>query len=106
QVGVFMGYVSRHDHALLDFRLSLPEEWARDAQRRQQCHVPLEVRYQTRQEQCLEMLDTWRDQVPHGWVTGDGVGHMTVDTCGKPDLPSLLAWNEAWYEAALKLWRV
>ena len=24
QVGVFMGYVSAHDHALLDFRLSLP----------------------------------------------------------------------------------
>ena len=40
QVGVFMGYVSRHDHALLDFRLSLPEEWARDEQRRQACHVP------------------------------------------------------------------
>jgi SRSO17 transposase len=33
QVGVFMGYVSRHDHALLDFRLSLPEDWARDQQR-------------------------------------------------------------------------
>jgi SRSO17 transposase len=71
QVGVFMGYVSRHDHALLDFRLSLPEEWARDKQRRQECHVPQEVRYHTRQEQCLEMLDMWRDQVPHGWVTGD-----------------------------------
>ena len=54
---MFMGYVSRHEHALLDFRLSLPEEWARDAQRRQQCHVPLEARYQTRQAQCLEMLD-------------------------------------------------
>ncbi len=26
QVGVYMGYVSRHDHALLDFRLSLPQE--------------------------------------------------------------------------------
>jgi SRSO17 transposase len=24
QVGVYMGYVSRHDHTLLDFRLSLP----------------------------------------------------------------------------------
>ena len=36
QVGVFMGYVSRHDHALLDFRLSLPKEWARDQQRRRQ----------------------------------------------------------------------
>jgi SRSO17 transposase len=71
QVGVFMGYVSRHDHALLDFRLSLPEDWARDQQQRQECHMPLAVCYQTRQEQCLEMLDTWRDQVPHGWVTGD-----------------------------------
>jgi SRSO17 transposase len=71
QVGVFMGYVSRHDHALLDFRLSLPEEWARDEHRRQECHVPPEVRYHTRQTQCLEMLDAWRAQVPHGWVTGD-----------------------------------
>ena len=34
QVGVFMGYVSRHDHALLDLRLSLPQDWARDAHRR------------------------------------------------------------------------
>jgi SRSO17 transposase len=71
QVGVFMGYVCEQDYALLDFRLSLPEDWARDEQRRQECHVPLEVRYQTRQDQCLEMLDTWGDQVPHGWVTGD-----------------------------------
>ena len=71
QVGVFMGYVSHHDHVLLDFRLFLPEEWSRDEQRRQACHVPLEIRYQTRQEQCLEMLDAWGEQVPHGWVTGD-----------------------------------
>jgi SRSO17 transposase len=71
QVGVFMGYVSRHDHALLDFRLSLPEEWARDAQRRAACHVPPEVQYHTRYEQCLEMLDLWGEQIPHGWVTGD-----------------------------------
>jgi SRSO17 transposase len=71
QVGVFMGYVSRQDHVLLDFRLSLPEEWARDAQRRQACHVPPEVHYHTRHEQCLEMLDTWGEQVPHSWVTGD-----------------------------------
>src|SRR5499426_658253 len=71
QVGVFMGYVSRLDHALLDFRLSLPAEWARDEHRRQACHVPPAVRYQTRPEQCLEMLDAWGNQVPHGWVTGD-----------------------------------
>jgi SRSO17 transposase len=71
QVGVFMGYISSHDHALLDFRLSLPEDWAHDELRRQACHVPKEVRYHTRQEQCLEMLDAWGDQIPHGWVTGD-----------------------------------
>jgi len=71
QVGVYMGYVSGGDHALLDFRLYLPEEWARDAHRRQECHVPEEVQYRTRQEQCLEMLDLWGAQVPHGWVTGD-----------------------------------
>jgi SRSO17 transposase len=71
QVGVFMGYVSRHDHALLDFRLSLPQEWARDAQRRAECHVPEEVQYRTRQDQCVEMLDLWGERIPHGWVTGD-----------------------------------
>ena len=71
QVGVFMGYVSEHDHAVLDFRLSLPQEWVRDEQRRQECHVPPEVHYQTRHEQCLEMLDAWGEQIPHGWVTGD-----------------------------------
>ena len=50
---------------------TLPQEWARDERRRQDCHVPLEVRYQTRQDQCLEMLDQWHAHVPHGWVTGD-----------------------------------
>src|SRR5262245_66153363 len=27
--------------------------------------------YQTRQAQCLEMLDAWGKQVPQSWVTGD-----------------------------------
>src|SRR5712691_2922430 len=71
QVGVYMGYVSRHEHALLDFRLSLPEDWAQDERRREACHVPPEVQYHTRQAQCLEMLDEWGHQVLHGWVTGD-----------------------------------
>src|SRR5438552_6808956 len=71
QVGVYMGYVTRRNHALLDFRFSLPEDWARDEQRRHECHVPEDVSYCTRHEQCLEMLDLWGEQVPHGWVTGD-----------------------------------
>src|SRR6266568_1950130 len=71
QVGVYMGYVSDRDHALLDFRLSLPENWARDKQRRRECHVPEDVHYRSRPEQCLEMLDLWGTQDPHGWVVGD-----------------------------------
>src|SRR5262249_1592243 len=71
QVGVFMGYVSHHDHALLDFRLSLPREWTRDEQRRRACHVPPDVQYQTRQDQRLEMLGLWGARVPDGWVAGD-----------------------------------
>ena len=71
QVGVFMGYVTDDEHALLDFRLYLPKEWTRDEPRRHACHVPSEIHYHTRQEQCLAMLDQWGEQVPHGWVTGD-----------------------------------
>jgi SRSO17 transposase len=71
QVGVFMGYVCEDEHALLGFRLYLPEEWARDEQRRQECHVPSEICSQTRQAQCLDMLDMWGEQAPHAWVTGD-----------------------------------
>jgi len=76
QVGVYLGYVSRRDHALLDFRLSLPGDWARDPKPRAECHVPDEVQYRTRQDQCVEMLDLWGEQIPHGWVTGDDeLGH-------------------------------
>jgi SRSO17 transposase len=39
RVGVYMGYVSRRDHALLNFRLYLPQDWAGDTQRRQECHT-------------------------------------------------------------------
>src|SRR5262249_57432288 len=65
------GSAGREGHVLRNSRAPEPEKRARDEPRRQAGHVPLEVRYQTRQEQCLEMLDMWGDQVPHGWVTGD-----------------------------------
>jgi len=67
--GVFMDSLWSRA-SLLDFRLSLPEGWTRDAPTaRQERHVPPEVRIQTRHEQCLERLDAWGDQVP---TAGDG----------------------------------
>jgi DDE superfamily endonuclease len=71
QVGVYMGDGSRHDHAGLDFRLDLPQDWAWDQPRRPACHVPEDVPSGTRHAPCWEMLDLWGEQVPHGWVVGD-----------------------------------
>ena len=56
QVGVYMGYVSSVEHALVNFRLYLPEEWAKDRARRKEAGVPKGIRFQTRHELALEML--------------------------------------------------
>ena len=34
QVGVYLGYVSRREHALVDGRLFLPQDWAQRKRRR------------------------------------------------------------------------
>ena len=84
QVGVFMGYVSRVEHALVDVRLYLPKEWAKDRKRRRECGVPKEIQYQTRHALALQMLDQKGPLLPHAWVTGD-------DEMGRP----------AWFRRAL-----
>src|SRR3954454_15106533 len=71
QVGVYLGYVARCDQALVDFRLFLPREWAGDRQRRRQAGVPRGVRFRTRHELALEMLDQHGPALPHTWVAGD-----------------------------------
>jgi SRSO17 transposase len=71
QVGVYRGYVSRREHALIDVRLYLPKEWAHDRTRRQKAGVPKEARFRTRHELALEMLDERGPWLPHAWVAGD-----------------------------------
>jgi SRSO17 transposase len=77
QVGVYLGYVSDADHALVDFRLYLPRQWAKDCKRRKKAGVPKTVKYQTRHELALEMLARRGPSLPHGWVAGD-------DEMGRP----------------------
>ena len=43
QIGVFLGYASRHGHALIDRALYLPEVWANDPARRGAAGVPARV---------------------------------------------------------------
>jgi SRSO17 transposase len=71
QVGIYLGYVSQLDHALVDFRLFLPKEWAKRKRRRARAGVPQDVRFQTRHELMLEMLDEHGVVLPHTWVAGD-----------------------------------
>ena len=71
QVGVYLGYVSRQEHALVDFRLYLPKDWATDQARRRECGVPKEIRFRTRHQLALEMLDEQGDILPHSWIAGD-----------------------------------
>lgn len=72
QIGVYLAYVSGVGHALVDMRLYLPKkEWAKNKRRRQKVGVPKEVRFQTRHELALEMLDEKGPLLPHAWITGD-----------------------------------
>lgn len=77
QVGIYMGYVARGEHALVDMRLYLSKEWCGDRQRRKKCGVPKGVRYQTRHQLALDMLAERGALLPHAWVAGD-------DEMGRP----------------------
>ena len=71
QVGIYLAYVSRKEHALLDVRLYLNKEWAKDKPRRKKCGVPREIRFRTRHALALEMLAEHGTTLPHGWIAGD-----------------------------------
>jgi SRSO17 transposase len=77
QVGVYMAYVSRKEHTLVNTRLYLPKEWATDKARRKEAGVPKKVKFKTRHQLALEMLDECGKLLPHSWVTGD-------DEMGRP----------------------
>jgi SRSO17 transposase len=77
QVAIYMGYVSRHEHTLVDTRLFLPKEWTQDKKRRKKAGVPKGVRYRTRHQLCLEMLKAHGEKLPHAWIAGD-------DEMGRP----------------------
>src|SRR3954470_5167169 len=57
QVGVYLGYASRTEPALVAFPLFLPREWATDRKRRAKAGVPRQARFRTRHELALQMLD-------------------------------------------------
>lgn len=77
QVAVYMAYVSKNDHALVNTRIYLPEEWTKDRRRCKAAGVPKGTEFRTRHELALEMLEEHGALLPHSWVTGD-------DEMGRP----------------------
>jgi len=74
QIGVFLGYASRHGHALIDRALYLPEVWANDAARRSAAGVPENTVFATKPQLGRQMLiSAFAAGVPCRWVTGDSV---------------------------------
>lgn len=70
-VGVYLGYVSRREHALVDVQLYLPRAWPRARKRRKKAGGPAGVRCRTRHQLALDMLDQRGTLLPHAWIAGD-----------------------------------
>jgi len=74
QVGVFLGYVTPFGSAFLDCQLYLPQSWCEDEARRQAARVPAAIRFQTKPELAVGMLQqAWSEGISMQWVVGDTV---------------------------------
>ena len=72
QIGVFLGYASRHGFAFLDREVYLPRAWANDRARRAEAGVPDTVTFQTKGQLARRMLERADAAgIPYTWVTGD-----------------------------------
>jgi SRSO17 transposase len=78
QVAIYLGYVSRKGHTLVDTRLYLPKEWTKETARLDKAGVPKTSRaFRTRHQLVLEMLADHSAALPHRWIAGD-------DEMGRP----------------------
>ena len=74
QVGVFLGYASRHGRVSIDRALYLPEGWAKDTERRDEAGIPASVSFTTKPKLGRTMLARAHAAgVPFAWVTADSI---------------------------------
>src|SRR5712692_1069071 len=80
QVGVFLSYISRLGHTLLDRELYLPRQWVEDRPRCQEAGIPDTVLFQTKCELAQHMMErVHQAHVPVTWVVADTVYGNNLD---------------------------
>lgn len=89
QIGVSLSVSTRTEHVPIDFELYLPREWAEDPDRRREARIPEQVRFATKPELALKMINrALGDKVPKGVVLADegygnsGTFRSGVRACG------------------------
>jgi SRSO17 transposase len=74
QVGVFLAYSTTLGTAFIDRDLFLPEEWADDAERRQEARVPETIKFRTKPQLALSMFKrAFKARMKAAWITADSV---------------------------------
>jgi SRSO17 transposase len=79
QVAVSLHQAGAEESAILGWRLYLPESWTEDPERRAAAGIPAEVKFQTKWQLALELIDEARGWgLPGGVVLADaGYGEVT-----------------------------
>jgi SRSO17 transposase len=92
QVTVNLTYAERTISWPLTTRLYLPEPWANDAERRTKAHVPEQLRFQTKAEIALDLLD---------WALAQGLSFAALtsdaDYGDQPFFLDALEWRSLRY---------
>jgi SRSO17 transposase len=74
QIGVFLTYTSSKGHTPIDRRLYIPKDWFDDPKRCKKAGIPDAIKFQTKPEMALEMIQNATDTgIAYAWVTGDCV---------------------------------
>jgi SRSO17 transposase len=72
QVAASLTIATRTEHVPVDFALYLPESWTEDPARRAEAHIPKGVKFKTKPELGIEMIErAVADGVPTGLVLAD-----------------------------------
>jgi SRSO17 transposase len=72
QIGVSLSVATRSDHLPIDFELYLPQKWIDDQALRAETRIPAELKFKTKPELALQMLErALQNGVPRGIVLAD-----------------------------------